>query len=58
MRAALAAKTSPGAYCNGMGQPVPDALLPEHMKDDELARRLWEVSDRLVKDQAAADLAP
>ena len=53
MRAALAAKASPGAYCNGMGQAVPDSLLPAHMIDDELAEKLWQVSERIVRESEA-----
>ena len=45
----LAARHSPGAFCNGMGEPVPDELLPPVMRDDELAARLWEVTERLVQ---------
>ena len=54
MRAALAARHSSGAYCNAMGEAVPDALLPEAMKDDELATRLWEVSEGLLAQSRAA----
>ena len=49
LRAAAAARHRPGTFCNGMGEPVPDKLLPAVMKDDELAARLWEVTERLVR---------
>lgn len=49
LRAAAAARHSPGAFCNGMGEPVPDELLPPVMRDDELAARLWKVTERLVQ---------
>ena len=49
LRAAAAARHSPGAFCNGMGEPVPDELLPPSMRDDELAARLWKVTERLVQ---------
>lgn len=54
LRAADAARSAPGGFVNGMGDPVPDALLPEHMRDDELAARLWKVSERLNRRFAPA----
>ena len=37
-----------GAFLNGMAQPVPDYLMPPDAHDDALAKKLWEVTERLV----------
>lgn len=50
LRAAAAARHAPGSFANGMGETVPDDLLPEHMRDDTLAKRLWQVTERFVQE--------
>jgi NAD(P)-dependent dehydrogenase (short-subunit alcohol dehydrogenase family) len=49
--AAAAAKRSKGhgPFCNGMGEPIPDTLLSAALRDDQTARRLWQVSLALVQ---------
>jgi NAD(P)-dependent dehydrogenase (short-subunit alcohol dehydrogenase family) len=46
--AATAARETPGAFCNARGEVIPDELLPPAMRDDEIARRIFEVTEAAV----------
>ena len=49
VRCAAAAKRSPGAFCNGRGEPMPDALVPPKFVDVRSSERLWEVAEAAVR---------
>jgi hypothetical protein len=48
LTAAAAARTAPGAFCTGMGVPIPDDVLPPNINDDATAQRLWQVTAKLI----------
>jgi phosphopantetheinyl transferase len=44
-----------GGYLNGLGNVVPDELMPEQATDDVTAKRLWEASESQIYEWVAAN---